>query len=520
MDFLFSQEGRNKIKQGIDTTANAIKVTLGAKGRNVIIRTSNNRPYITKDGVTVANSIYLKDPVEDMGATLVKEAAIKTVEQAGDGTTTVSVLLQALVDKCNEQLMKKDVNILELKKGVEDAVVQTIQYLKENSIKVENIDIVKNIATISANNDEFIGELLFNAFSKVGKNGYVTIEESNNHETSVSITEGLMIDRGYIRYDFITNVPKMRAELNDVKILIVEKVIQNPTEIQGILNEVVKLNKSLLLIADDIQGGALEFIALNKQRGTLKACIIKSPSFGEEKSVLLRDIALCTGATVISDATGMHLDKVQFKHLGTASKVICEKNTTYIIDGKRDIPKYTETTKELETLIKDNNDSKDRDIEFAKIRLAKLQNNMATIKVGGVLETEMRERKDRIDDAVSATKSAIEEGYIAGGGSSLLRASDSLKFSGNKDYDLGVDIVKYALLQPFYQILKNAGVENIEEIAEKIKKTPNLGYNAKTNNIEDLLESGVVDPIKVIRVALENASSSATMFLISECVIY
>ena len=274
MDFLFSQEGRNKIKQGIDTTANAIKVTLGAKGRNVIIRTSNNRPYITKDGVTVANSIYLKDPVEDMGATLVKEAAIKTVEQAGDGTTTVSVLLQALVDKCNEQLMKKDVNILELKKGVEDAVVQTIQYLKENSIKVENIDIVKNIATISANNDEFIGELLFNAFSKVGKNGYVTIEESNNHETSVSITEGLMIDRGYIRYDFITNVPKMRAELNDVKILIVEKVIQNPTEIQGILNEVVKLNKSLLLIADDIQGGALEFIALNKQRGTLKACII------------------------------------------------------------------------------------------------------------------------------------------------------------------------------------------------------------------------------------------------------
>lgn len=525
MDFLFSDEGRGKIKKGIDTAANAIKVTLGARGRNVIIRTADNRPYITKDGVTVARSIFLKDPVENLGSMLVKEAAIKTVEQAGDGTTTVSVLLQTMVNGCDHYLKLYNYDILSLKKGMDSAVSQALDALKSEAIKVDDLSVIKDIATISANNDEAIGGLLFEAFSKVGKNGIVTVEESKTHDTTLSISEGYIVDRGYVRPEFINNPSKMRCELDDVDIFLAERVIKEPADILPIAQAAHDKKRSLLIIADDVIAGAIEFLIVNMARQGLKVAVVKSPSFGESKTSLMRDIAVSIGATISSDSNGLMMRDFKPSHLGYASKVIVDKNSTVIIGGNKNIPKHIEITSGLEKFVNDSENSAENSIEvdFAKIRLAKIQNNIATIRVGGLTETEMKERKDRIDDAVSAARSAMEEGYVSGGGSTLARISEKIKFSGEDNVDAGISIIKDALLAPMYQIMVNAG-ENQSVIDSTIKvvseSAGKIGYNAKTGKLENLIDSGVVDPVKVIRSAIENSSSIAGMFLISECVIY
>ena len=515
---------RAKLLSGVEQIAKAVVTTLGPNGRNVVIaQQGGNLPTSTKDGVTVAKTIELKDPVENLGAQMVKQASIKTGDNAGDGTTTATLLAKELITEGMNNLSQKR-NAVSIKKGMDKASQLIVEGLQDLSTNISSEDQIKQVATISANNDPEIGELIATAMDKVGKDGVVTVEESKTHETTLETVEGMQFDRGYKSPYFVTNNSTMQAVLDEPYILLYDGKITQVKDLLPILESVSQKDKSLVIIAEDIDGEALAAMIVNKMRGILKCCAIKAPDFGEKRTHILEDMAVLTGGTVISKQKGMRLDKITFDQLGTARGVTVEKDKTTIVDGNGTEEAITKRLEE----IKDQVDRAESNyaIESLQMRLSKMAGGVAIINVGGHTETEMKEKKDRVDDALHATKAALDEGIIPGGGVALLKVRkaflDVISNLDNPDEQIGAEILLNAIEKPFTQILLNAGINKYHNILDKVssqKKNQSIGYNIKTNQYVDFIKEGIIDPTKVTRTALENAVSVAGTMLITECTV-
>ena len=518
-DIKFDVEARDSIKRGVNALADAVKVTLGPKGRNVIIGKSFGGPQITKDGVTVAKEIELEDPLENMGAQMVKEVASKTNDLAGDGTTTATVLAQAIV-KEGLKNVAAGANPMDLKAGIDKAVAAITENLNKQAKKVSNSsDMIKQVASISANNDELIGDLISEAFDKVGKEGVITVEESKGTETYVDVVEGMQFDRGYLSPYFVTDSEKMQTEMESPMILLYDKKVSTMKDLLPILEPVAQQGKSLLIIAEDVDGEALATLVVNKLRGSLKIAAVKAPGFGDRRKAMLEDIAILTGGTVISEELGFTLENATLEMLGTAETVTIDKDNTTIVKGagaKKDIKARVNQIKaQIETT------TSDYDKEKLQERLAKLAGGVAVLYVGAASEVEMKEKKDRVDDALHATRAAVEEGIVAGGGVALVRAKSVLdKLNANSlDEVTGMNIVARAIEAPLRTIVENAGGEGSVVINKVLEGKKNFGYDAKSDQYVDMLNAGIIDPKKVTRVALENAASVAGMILTTECAL-
>ena len=518
-DIKFDVEARDSIKRGVNALADAVKVTLGPKGRNVIIGKSFGGPQITKDGVTVAKEIELEDPLENMGAQMVKEVASKTNDLAGDGTTTATVLAQAIV-KEGLKNVAAGANPMDLKAGIDKAVAVITENLNKQSKKVSNSsDMIKQVASISANNDGLIGDLISEAFDKVGKEGVITVEESKGTETYVDVVEGMQFDRGYLSPYFVTDSEKMQTEMESPMILLYDKKVSTMKDLLPILEPVAQQGKSLLIIAEDVDGEALATLVVNKLRGSLKIAAVKAPGFGDRRKAMLEDIAILTGGTVISEELGFTLENATLEMLGTAETVTIDKDNTTIVKGagaKKDIKARVNQIKaQIETT------TSDYDKEKLQERLAKLAGGVAVLYVGAASEVEMKEKKDRVDDALHATRAAVEEGIVAGGGVALVRAKSVLeKLNANSlDEVTGMNIVARAIEAPLRTIFENAGGEGSVVINKVLEGKKNFGYDAKSDQYVDMLNAGIIDPKKVTRVALENAASVAGMILTTECAL-
>ena len=515
----YNAEARELLKEGVDALADAVKVTLGPKGRNVIIDRKFGTPHITKDGVTVAKDVELEEPFANMGAQIVKEVASKTNDDAGDGTTTATVLAQSIIG-VGIKNVTAGANPMDLKRGIDKAVAAVVENLRKQSQKVgDHIEKIEQVATISANNDNTIGSLIAEAMSKVNKEGVITVEEAKGTETTVEVVEGMQFDRGYISAYFVTDTEKMEAQLDKPLILITDKKISTMKEIMGVLEPVAQNGRALVIIAEDVDGEALSSLVVNKLRGTLKIAAVKAPGFGDRRKEMLEDIATLTGGTYITEDKGYRLEDVKLEMLGTADKVTINKENTTIVDGagRKDAIKarVNQIRKQIETT------TSDYDREKLQERLAKLAGGVAVLYVGAATEVEMKEKKDRVEDALAATRAAVEEGIIPGGGVAYIRAISALdKLKGeNDDETTGIAIVKRAIEEPLRQIVANAGGEG-SVVVNKVREGKGaFGYNARSDRYEDMLEAGILDPTKVARVALENAASIASMFLTTECVL-
>ncbi|MBK9590722.1 MAG: chaperonin GroEL [Crocinitomicaceae bacterium] len=518
-EILFNVDARDRLKRGVDALANAVKITLGPKGRNVIIGKKFGAPMITKDGVSVAKEIDLKDPVENMGAQIVKEVASKTADIAGDGTTTATVLAQAIITGGLKNLAA-GANPMDLKRGIDKAVELVVQTLKKNSQEIgSNNDKIKQVATISANNDEFVGGLIAEAMAKVGNEGVITVEEAKGTTTEVKTVEGMQFDRGYLSPYFVTNAEKMIVEMDNPYILIYDKKISNIQELLPVLEPVAQSGRPLLIIAEDVDGNALATLVINRLKAGLKIAAVKAPGFGDRRKAMLEDIAILTGGTVISEETGLTLENANISMLGTCSKIDIDKDNTTIINGNGSKENIKSRIGQIKAQVEST--TSDYDKEKLQERLAKLSGGVAVLYVGAATEVEMKEKKDRVDDALSATRAAVQEGIVAGGGVALIRtipALDKLK-GDNEDETTGILIVKRAIEEPLRQIVLNAGGEGAVVVQKVSEGKGNYGYNARTEVYEDLFEAGVIDPTKVTRIAIENAASIASMFLTTECVI-
>ena len=518
-DIFFDVEAREKLKKGVDALADAVKVTLGPKGRNVVIGKKFGAPHITKDGVTVAKEIELEDEVENMGAQMVKEVASKTADIAGDGTTTATVLAQAIIG-AGLKNVAAGANPMDLKRGIDKAVKEVVANLKKLSKEVGSDNSkIEQIATISANNDEAIGALIAKSMKDVGNDGVFTVEEAKVIETEVNTVEGMQFDRGYLSPYFVTNTEKMITEMEDPMILICEKKISSMKELMPILEPVAQSSKGLLIIAEDVDGEALGTLVVNRIRGSLKVAAVKAPGFGDRRKAMLEDIAILTGGQVISEERGMTLENTTIDMLGTAEKIEIDKDNTTIVNGKGKKADIKARIGQIRAQIETT--TSDYDKEKLQERLAKLSGGVAVLYVGAPTEVEMKEKKDRVEDALAATRAAVEEGIVAGGGVALLRAIESLdKINGlNDDEVTGIAIVKRAAEEPLRQIISNAGEEGAVIVQEVKAGKKDFGYNARTEKFENLFKAGVIDPTKVTRIAVENAASIAAMLLTTECVI-
>ena len=518
-DIKFDIEARDGLKRGVDALANAVKVTLGPKGRNVIIGKSFGGPTVTKDGVTVAKEIELKDPLENMGAQMVKEVASKTNDLAGDGTTTATVLAQAIV-KEGLKNVAAGANPMDLKRGIDKAVDAIVADLaKQAQVVGSDSEKIKQIASISANNDEVIGDLIATAFGKVGKEGVITVEEAKGTDTYVDVVEGMQFDRGYLSPYFVTNPEKMEVELERPYILLYDKKVSSLKELLPILEPVAQSGKPLLIIAEDVDGEALSTLVVNKLRGALKIAAVKAPGFGDRRKAMLEDIAILTGGTVIAEESGYTLENTTLEMLGTAEKVTIDKDNTTLVNGAGTADMIKNRVNQIKGQMEST--TSDYDKEKLQERLAKLAGGVAVLYVGAASEVEMKEKKDRVDDALHATRAAVEEGIVAGGGVALLRAKsvlDKIK-ADNADEATGIQIVSRAVESPLRTIVENAGLEGSVVVAKVSEGKANFGYNAKTDEYVDMLKAGIIDPKKVTRVALENAASVAGMILTTECAL-
>lgn len=515
----FNSDAREKLKSGIDQMANAVKVTLGPKGRNVVIQKSFGAPQVTKDGVTVAKEIELEDPIANLGAQLLKEAASKTNDLAGDGTTTATVLAQSMVT-AGMKYVAAGANPMDLKRGIDKGVTTVIADLKKQSEEIGNdFGKIKQVGSISANNDELIGELIANAMKKVGINGVITVEEAKGTETTVDVVEGMQFDRGYLSPYFVTNAENMTAEYENPLILIYDKKISNMQEMLPILEKVVQTGKPLLIIAEDVDSQALGVLVVNRLRGGLKVVAVKAPGFGDRRKAMLEDIAILTNGTVISDEKGYKLENTELDHLGTCEKITVDKDNTTIVKGKGAKKMIEARINQIKQQIEST--TSDYDKEKLQERLAKLAGGVAVLNIGAATEVEMKEKKDRVDDALHATRAAVEEGIVTGGGVALVRAIASLAKTKtiNEDEMIGIEIVKKSLESPIRVIAENAGVEGSVVFMNVSAKKGSYGFNARTGEYEDLKKAGVIDPTKVTRIALEKAASIAGMILMTECVI-
>ena len=518
-DIFFDIEARDKLKRGVDALANAVKVTLGPKGRNVVIGKKFGAPHITKDGVTVAKEIELKDPIENLGAQMVKEVAAKTADIAGDGTTTATVLAQAIIS-AGMKNVAAGANPMDLKRGIDKAVAEVVKNLKKLSKEVgSDNDKIKQIATISANNDETIGALIAKAMKVVGNDGVITVEEAKGTETEMKTVEGMQFDRGYLSPYFVTNTEKMITEMDKPLILIYEKKISNMKELLPLLEPVVQAGRALLIIAEDVDGEALTTLVVNRLRGSLKIAAVKAPGFGDRRKAMLEDIAILTGGLVISEERGFTLENATMDMLGTAEKIEIDKDNTTIVNGAGKKADIQSRVGQIKAQIEST--TSDYDKEKLQERLAKLAGGVAVLYIGAPTEMEMKEKKDRVDDALAATRAAVEEGIVPGGGVALIRAIESLdKLKGeNEDEMTGIQIVKRAAEEPLRQIIANAGGEGAVIVQKVREGKDDFGYNARTETYEKLYKAGVIDPTKVTRIAVENAASIASMLLTTECVI-
>lgn len=517
-NIIFDAEARGKLKNGVDTMANAVKVTLGPKGRNVVIDKKFGAPTITKDGISVAKEVELKDPIENIGAQLIKEVASKTADGAGDGTTTATVLAQAIFSTGIKNVAA-GANPMDLKRGIDKAIEAVVEKLKKDSRKISNTKEIEQVATISANNDIKIGKMIADAMEKVGKDGVITVEEAKGTETEVKVVEGMEFDRGYLSPYFVTNAEKMEAELANPYILICEKKISVMKELLPILEGVSQTGRPLLIIAEDIEGEALATLVVNRIRGILKVAAVKSPGFGDRRKAMLEDIAILTGGTVISEERGYKLENATLDYLGTAEKINIDKDNTLVVNGKGKKADIQARIAQIKSQI--DNTTSDYDKEKLQERLAKLSGGVAILYIGAATEVEMKEKKDRVDDALHATRAAVQEGVVAGGGVALIRAITALDKIAveNEDQATGVNIVRASLESPLKTIVSNAGGEGAVVVQKVREGKGDFGYNARTNAFENLYEAGVIDPTKVTRLALENAASIASLLLTTECVI-
>ncbi len=515
----YNVEARELLKEGVDALANAVKVTLGPKGRNVIIDKKFGAPHITKDGVSVAKEVELEDNFANMGAQIVKEVASKTNDDAGDGTTTATVLAQAIIG-VGIKNVTAGANPMDLKRGIDKAVAAVVENIKSQSQQVgDNLDKVEQVATISANNDGSIGGLIAEAVGKVKKEGVITVEEAKGTETHVEVVEGMQFDRGYISAYFVTDTEKMEATLERPYILLTDKKISTMKEIMGVLEPVAQSGRSLLIVAEDVDGEALSALVVNKLRGSIKVAAVKAPGFGDRRKELLEDIAILTGGTVVSEDKGLRMDAATIEVLGTADKVTISKDNTTIVDGAGSAEAIAARVAQIRHQM--DNSTSDYDREKLQERLAKLAGGVAVLYVGAATEVEMKEKKDRVQDALAATRAAIEEGIIPGGGVAYIRAAEAIaNLKGeNDDETTGIAIVRRAIEEPLRQIVANAGGEG-SVVVNKVKEGEGaFGYNARADRYENMFEAGIIDPTKVARVALENAASIASMFLTTECVL-
>ena len=515
---LFDEEARRSLMRGVDALANAVKVTLGPRGRNVVIDKKFGPPTIINDGVTIAKEIELEDPFENMGAQIVKEVATKTNDVAGDGTTTATVLAQAMV-KEGLKNVTSGANPMLIKRGIEKAVSEIVAHIKSEAKQIKGKEEIAQVATISANNDKEIGALISDAMEKVGKEGVITVEEAKSLETSLSLVEGMQFDRGYISPYFVTNGDSMTAELEDALVLIYDKKISNMKELLPVLEKIAQTGKPFIIIAEDIESEALATLVLNKMRGVLNVCAVKAPGFGDRRKAMLEDIAILTGGQVISEDLGMKLENTGLEHLGKAKKITVDKENTTIVEGagkKADVQARVATIKKQ---IEETDSDYDR--EKLQERLAKLSGGVAVINIGAATEVEMKEKKARVEDALSATRAAVEEGVIPGGGITYLHAQsklDAIKLE-NPDEQVGVNIVKRAIEEPIRMIAQNAGLDGSVVAIEAKKQKGNMGFNALTNEWVDMLKAGIIDPAKVSRSALQNAASIASQVLTAEVII-
>ena len=515
----FDIEARDALKRGVDALANAVKVTLGPKGRNVIIDRKFGAPSITKDGVSVAKEIELEDAVENMGAQMVKEVAAKTADIAGDGTTTATVLAQAIVTTGLKNVAA-GANPMDLKRGIDKAVKAVVTALQKQSIEVgDNLDKIEQVASISANNDSSIGKLIAQAMEKVKKEGVITVEEAKGTDTTVEIVEGMQFDRGYLSPYFVTNAEKMHAELESPYILIYDKKISTMKDMLPILEQTSQTSRPILIIAEDVDGEALATLVVNKIRGSLKIAAVKAPGFGDRRKAMLEDIAILTGGTVVSEERGFKLENTTLEMLGQADKVVIDKDNTTVVNGKGEAEGIKVRVSQIKAQMEST--TSDYDKEKLQERLAKLAGGVAVLYVGAASEIEMKEKKDRVDDALHATRAAVEEGIVPGGGVALVRAAEVLEniATENEDELTGVQIIMRALEAPLRQIVSNAGGEGAVVVSKIKEGKADFGYNAKTDTFEPMLEAGIIDPTKVTRVALENAASVAGMLLTTECVL-
>ncbi|WP_321309925.1 chaperonin GroEL [Marinifilum fragile] len=515
----FNIEARDLLKKGVDELANAVKVTLGPKGRNVVIDRKFGAPHITKDGVSVAKEIELADPAANMGAQMVKEVASKTGDDAGDGTTTATVLAQSIVN-VGLKNVTAGANPMDLKRGIDKAVAAVVANIKDQAQEVgDNFDKIKQVAKISANNDEMIGSLIAEAMEKVKKEGVITVEEAKGTETHVKVVEGMQFDRGYISPYFITDGDKMEADLENPYVLLYDKKVSTMKELMPVLEPAAQSGRPLMIIAEDVEGEALATLVVNRLRGSLKVAAVKAPGFGDRRKEMLEDIAILTGGIVISEEKGMKLEQATIEMLGQAEKITIDKENTTIVNGIGDKAAIDARVANIKTLIE--NSTSDYDKEKLQERLAKLAGGVAVLYVGAASEVEMKEKKDRVDDALSATRAAVEEGIVPGGGVAYIRATEALEGlkGDNDDETTGIEIVKRAIEEPLRQIVANAGGEGAV-VVDKVKAgEKDFGYNARQDEYQNLYEAGVIDPAKVSRVALENAASIAGMFLTTECVL-
>jgi len=517
-ELFFDSEAREKMKRGVDTLANAVKVTLGPKGRNVIIDKKFGSPQITKDGVTVAKEIELEDAVENMGAQLVKEVASKTADQAGDGTTTATVLAQSIYT-IGSKNVAAGANPMDLKKGIEKAVDAIVKDLKKQSRPITTSNEIAQVATISANNDSEIGKMISSAMDKVGREGVITVEEARGTETEVKTVEGMQFDRGYLSAYFVTNTDKMEVELEKPFILISEKKVSSMKELLPVLEVVAQTGRPLLIISEDVDGEALATLVVNKIRGALKVAAVKAPGFGDRRKAMLEDIAILTGGTVIAEERGFKLENATVEYLGQADKIIIDKDNTTIVNGTGSKDDINNRVNQIKSQIE--NTTSDYDREKLQERLAKLSGGVAILYIGAATEVEMKEKKDRVDDALHATRAAVEEGIIAGGGVALIRAIGSLdKLKGeNEDQITGINIIRQAVESPLRTIVANAGGEASVVVNAVRAGKDDFGYNAREDKYENMIAAGIIDPTKVTRLALENAASIAGLLLTTECVI-
>ena len=517
-EIFFNTEARQKLKKGVETIADAVKVTLGPKGRNVILDKKFGAPTVTKDGVTVAKEIELKDPIENMGAQLVKEVASKTADDAGDGTTTATVLTQSIFAHGIKNVAA-GANPMDLKRGIDKAVTQVVEDLRSQSKTIKDSNEIAQVAAISANNDTEIGAMIADAMEKVGKDGVITVEEAKGTDTEVKTVEGMEFDRGYLSPYFVTNTEKMEAELESPYILIYDKKISAMKELLPVLESAAQTGKPLVIIAEDVDGEALATLVVNKIRGSLKVAAVKAPGFGDRRKAMLEDIAILTGGTVISEERGFKLENATLEYLGTAEKINIDKDNTIIVNGngkKDDIQaRINQIKAQIETT------TSDYDREKLQERLAKLSGGVAILYIGAATEVEMKEKKDRVDDALHATRAAVQEGIVAGGGIALLRAVKAIKKVkvDNPDQETGVNIVRQALEAPLRTIVENAGAEGSVVVQKVLEGKDDYGFNARENQYEGMIAAGIIDPTKVTRLALENAASIASLLLTTEAVV-